>query len=52
MSDYSNLKAQISEYANRQDWPDALVAGFISQAEQKFNSDLKVDRMIKTSQSL
>jgi hypothetical protein len=52
MSDYSNLKAQIAEYANRQDWPDALVAGFISQAEQKFNSDLRVDRMILTVQNV
>ena len=52
MSDYSDFKTQIAEYANRQDWPDALVAGFIAQANQKFNAELRVDRMIKTSQNL
>ena len=52
MTDYSDFKAQIAEYANRQDWSDALVTGFVRQAEQKFNAELRVDRMIKTSQSL
>jgi hypothetical protein len=52
MSDYSDFKAQIAEYANRQDWPDALVTGFIRQSEQKLNAELRVDRMIKTSQNI
>ena len=46
------FKTQIAEYANRQDWSDALVTGFVRQSEQKFNSELRVDRMIKTSQNL
>src|SRR4029077_8065729 len=52
MTDYSDFKAQIAEYANRQDWSDALVTGFVRQSEQKLNSELRVDRMIKTSQNL
>ena len=48
MTDFSDLKAQIADYANRQDWSDALVTGFIRQAEQKFNAELRVDRMIQT----
>ena len=34
MTDFSDFKAQIAEYANRQDWPDALVTGFIRQASR------------------
>ena len=52
MSDYSDLKTQIAEYANRQDWPDVLVSGFVSMANQKFNAELRVDRMIQFDQSL
>ena len=52
MTDFSDFKAQIAEYANRQDWADAIVTGFIRQAEQKLNAELRVDRMIKFSQAL
>ena len=52
MTDFSDFKAQIAEYANRQDWADAIVIGFIRQAEQKLNAELRVDRMIKFSQAL
>ena len=52
MTDFADLKAQIAEYANRQDWADAIVVGFIRQAEQKLNAELRVDRMIKFSQAL
>lgn len=52
MSDFADLKTQIADYANRQDWSDALVTGFVRQAEQKFNSELRVDRMIQFDQSL
>jgi hypothetical protein len=52
MTDFTDLKAQIAEWANREDWSDTLIASFISQAEQKFNSDLRVDRMIETAQNL
>jgi hypothetical protein len=51
MTDYSDFVAQIREYANRQDWLDVLVIGFIRQAEQKLNAELRVDRMIQTDQS-
>jgi hypothetical protein len=47
MTDFSDLKAQIAEWANRQDWSDQLVTSFIRQAEQKFNAELRVDRMIQ-----
>lgn len=47
MTDFSDFKAQIADYANRQDWSDALVTGFVRAAEQKFNAELRVDRMIE-----
>ena len=52
MTDFADFKAQIAEYANRQDWADAIVVGFIRQAEQKFNAELRIDRMIKFNQAL
>ena len=52
MTAFSDFKAQIAEYANRGDWADALVTGFIRQAEQKLNAELRIDRMIKFSQAL
>ena len=48
MSDFVTFKTQIADYANRQDWSDALVTGFVRQAEQKFNAELRVDRMIES----
>ena len=30
-----DFKAQIAEYANRQDWSDALVTGFVRQSQSK-----------------
>jgi hypothetical protein len=50
-NDFTTLCGQIADYANRQDWPQGLVAFFVQQAEQKFNSDLRVDRMIATAQN-
>ena len=46
MTDFSDLKASIAEWANRQDWSDALVTSFVRMAEQKFNGELRIDRMI------
>jgi hypothetical protein len=51
MSDFDALTAQIADFANRQDWSPALVAFFIQQCEQKLNAELRVDRMIATSQN-
>jgi hypothetical protein len=45
-------KAQVMEWANRTDWSDSLVASFIQMAETKFNSDLRVDRMIQNDTAL
>jgi hypothetical protein len=47
MTDFADLKATIADWANRQDWSDALVTSFIRMAEQKFNAELRVDRMIE-----
>jgi hypothetical protein len=47
MSDYSDFKTTIAEWANRLDWSDTLVSSFVSMAEQKFNAELRVDRMIE-----
>lgn len=49
MTDYATFKTQIAEYANRQDWSDSLVAGFIGMANEKFNAELRVDRMLKVA---
>jgi hypothetical protein len=51
MSDYSDFVAQIKDYQNREDWPDALVAGFVRQANQKFNAELRIGRMITLAQN-
>jgi hypothetical protein len=47
MTDYSDFKAQIAEWANRADWSDNLVASFIAMANAKFNAELRIDRMIR-----
>ena len=52
MTDFSDFKAQIAEYANRSDWTDAVVTGFIRQAEEKLNSELRIDRMIHFDEAL
>jgi hypothetical protein len=52
MSDFSDLCAQIADFANRQDWSSQLVTSFVRQCEQKLNSDLRVDRMILTVQNV
>ncbi len=52
MTDFSDFKTQIAEYANRGDWPDAVVTGFVRQAEEKLNAELRVDRMIKFSEAV
>jgi hypothetical protein len=46
VTDFADLKASIAEWANRADWSDALVTSFVRMAEQKFNAELRVDRMI------
>jgi hypothetical protein len=51
MSDYTTFCAQIAEWANRQDWSQALVASFVSMAEEKLNSRLRIGQMIATSQN-
>lgn len=52
MSDFSDFKAQIAAWANRQDWSDALVTSFVRMGEQKFNADLRVDRMMKNADNI
>ena len=52
MTDFADLKTQIAEWANRQDWSDTLVTSFVRMAEQKFNAELRVDRMIQFDEAL
>ena len=47
MSDFADLKAQIAEWSNRQDWSDALVTSFVRMAESKLNQELRVALMIQ-----
>lgn len=46
MGDFTDFCGQITDWANRQDWAPTLVASFVRMAEQKFNAELRVDRMI------
>ena len=52
MTDFQDFKTQIAEYANRGDWSDAVVTGFVRQAEEKLNAELRVDRMIQFNEGL
>jgi hypothetical protein len=52
MTDFSDLQTTIAEWANREDWAPALVTSFIRMAEQKFNAELRVDRMIRNEEAL
>ena len=52
MTDFSDFKGQIADWANRADWNDALVTSFVRQAEQKLNAELRVDRMIQFDDAL
>jgi hypothetical protein len=52
VTDFSDLKLQIADWANRQDWSDALVTSYIRQCEQKLNAELRVDRMIQFDEAL
>ena len=47
MSDFTDFKTQILEWINRDDFSDVLVTSFVRMAEQKFNAELRVSRMIK-----
>jgi len=52
VTDFSDLKTTIAEWANRQDWSDALVTSYVRMAEQKFNAELRVNRMILFSENV
>jgi hypothetical protein len=47
MSDYTDFVVTLRDWANRQDWSDALVMSYVRAAEQKLNSELRIARMIK-----
>jgi hypothetical protein len=49
MTDFSDFKAQIAEYEARGDWDDTLVVGFIRQAEEYLNRDLRIDWQITST---
>ena len=52
MSDFTNFVAELKEWANRADWSDILVASFIRSAEEKFNAELRIDRMLSSNDAL
>ena len=52
MSDFTDFIAQIKEWQNREDWSDNLATSFVRMAEQKINAELRVSRMIKSSDGL
>ena len=52
MTDFADFTTQIAEYANRQDWSSVVVTGFVRQAEEIFNRDLRIDRMLQADDAL
>lgn len=52
MTDFSQFKAQIRDWAVRSDWSDDLVTSYIRMAEERFNQTLRVDRMIQFDEGL
>ena len=53
MSDFSDFKAQIADWINRQDCQRySDVTGFVRDAEAKLNAELRIDRMIQTDDAL
>ena len=52
MSDFTDFIAQIKEWQNRDDWSDNLATSFVRMAEQKMNAELRVGRMIQSTDGL
>ena len=52
MSNYSDFKSQISEWANRADWSDNLVSSFVSMANAKLNAELRIADMIQFDEAI
>jgi hypothetical protein len=52
MTDFGAFTATLKEWANRGDWSDDLVTSFVRSAEEKLNSELRIDRMIKTEDAI
>lgn len=49
MSDFTDFTASLADWANRADWSPALLTSFVRNAEEKLNSELRIDRMILTA---
>jgi hypothetical protein len=52
MTDFSDFKFQIAEWANRQDWSDTLVTSFVRNAEEKLNAELRINWMLQADDAL
>jgi hypothetical protein len=52
VTDFADFKTAIAEWANREDWSDVLLTSFVRSAEEKFNAELRVDRMIQTDDAI
>ena len=52
MTEFTDFTDSIKEWANRGDWSDALATSFVRGAEEKFNQDLRIDRMIVSNDAL
>jgi hypothetical protein len=51
MTAFSDFCASIAEWENRGDWSPAFVTSLVRMAEAKFNSELRIDRMLATTQN-
>jgi hypothetical protein len=47
MTAYTDFITQVKDWANREDWSDALAAGFVRMGEERLNQDLRIDWMIQ-----
>ena len=52
MTAYSDFTAQLADFANRQDWSPQLLASFVANANEKLNSELRIDRMLQSDDAL
>jgi hypothetical protein len=52
LTDFSDFKASIADWANRSDWSDALLTSYVRMAESKLNQELRVAQMIQFDEAL
>lgn len=52
MADYDDFSTMLMDWGNRQDWSPTMIAQVTRMAEEKFNNELRIDRMIQFDEGL